>query len=165
MRLTAALPVLALLSACGGGGDAGKAKTDAAAASGEPKRSVSSELPKGVKPSASVMEARKIAGVWRSSPGALSEAPKQLVQLEIAFDNSFTMTLWGKDPKASGEAVFARQSGRIGRTSTGIAGSTSGAKPSGLARLASWSAAFDRDGLLILSPSGGGSVPLRRTGN
>jgi len=165
MRLTAALPALVLLSACGGGGDTGKARTDAPASSRESKRSVSSELPKGVKPSASVMEARKIAGVWRSSPGALAEAPKQMVQLEIAFDNSFTMTLWGKDPKAAGEAVFARQSGKFGRTASGIAGSTSGAKPSGLVRLASWSAAFDKDGLLILSPSGGGSIPLRRTGN
>jgi len=165
MRLTAALTSLVLLAACGGSGDAGKAKTDAARPSEATRRSVSSELPKGVKPSASVMETRKIAGVWRSYPGALSEAPKQLVQLEIAFDNSFTMTLWGKDPEGAGEAVFARQSGKIGRTSSGIAGSTSGAKPSGLVRLASWSAAFDKDGLLVLSPSGGGSIPLRRTGN
>lgn len=164
MRLTVVLPVLVMLSACGGGDDAAKTKP-APSPAGEAGRSVSSELPEGVRPSAAVMETRKIAGVWRSSPGVLAEAPRQLVQLEIAFDNSFTMTLWGKDPKGSGEAVFARQSGKIGRTSSGIAGSTSGAKPSGLARLASWSAAFDRNGLLVLSPSGGGSIPLRRTAN
>ncbi len=157
------LPLVALLSACGGGGEDSVSKNKVAP--DEAKRSVSSELPKGVKPSNEVLETRKIAGVWRSVPGVLADAPKQTVQLEIAFDRTFTMTLWGKDPKANGEAVFARQSGKIGQTKDGIAGSTSGAKPSGLRSLASWSAVLSKEGVMTLSPSGAAPIEMRRVGN
>lgn len=163
MRSIVVLPLIVLLSACGGSAD--RKAGNVAADPDQPKRSVSSELPKGVKPSNEVLEARKIAGVWRSAPGVLETAPKQTVQIEIAFDKTFTMTLWGKDPKGSGQAVFARQSGRLGRTRDGIAGSTSDAKASALRSLASWSASLDKQGVMVLNPSGGRRIELRKTGN
>lgn len=163
MRPTLVLPFLVLLSGCGGDGAGPTGKADRPA--GDPKRSVSSDLPKGVKPSASVLEMRKIAGVWRSAPGAIEGSPKQSLQLEMAFDRSFSMTLWGRDPKGAGEAVFARQAGRFGETGGGIAGSASKAAPSAISFLSSWSLRADRDGAMVLTPPGGRGIVLRRIAN
>jgi hypothetical protein len=128
-------------------------------------RSESSGLPRGVSPSAEVLRMRRIAGVWRSAPGALSQAPGQVVQVETAFDRSFQMTLWGRDPKDGAGAVFARQSGRFGLVGDDVAASASGAVRGVLASLATWRGRLRADGAMTLSPSTGAPLLLRRTAN
>jgi len=134
-------------------------------ATSPPARTVSSELPAGAKASSQVLEMRKIAGVWRSAPGVLSDGPARTIQLEIAFDRSFSMTLWGKDPKGPGQAVFARQAGRIGSVPGGFAGSAAPGPRSPLSVLATWSAKGPEDGRIVLTSPKGDKVLLRRSGN
>ncbi|MFZ3481659.1 hypothetical protein [Sphingomonas sp. 3-13AW] len=161
MRIVALLPLVILVSACGGATEAEK-KTETVSEKGQ---SVTADLPQGVKPSAEVLATRKISGVWRSAPGVLQDAPEQIVQLEIAFDKSFMLTLWGKDPKSSGEAVFARAAGKIGNTKDGIAGSVVDSKPSGLSKISTWSAKLREDGVMLFHPSGGSPLELTRIAN
>ncbi len=162
MRIQYALVVASMLAGCGSG--APDAASPPAGGDATPRRTVSSELPAGARASSDVLEMRRLAGVWRSSPGALPGAAGRTLQLEIAFDRSFDMTLWGKDPKGSGEAVFARQSGRIGNVAGGFAGSASSPARSALSSFSTWSATAPRDGAIVVS-SGGHRVLLRRSGN
>jgi hypothetical protein len=162
MRIITALVLALALAGCGGHGSQEK---QAAPKDADSKRSVTAELPKGVKPASDVLRMRALSGVWKSAPGVLPDAPKETVQLEIAFDRSFTMTLWGKDPKGQGDAVFARQSGKIGIVKDGIAGSATDVRPSALKQFATWTANDAGDGSFTLSAASGLQVALRRVGN
>ena len=166
MHVKALIPLLICLAAGCSGNEADKENIASKVEVPGNGRSVTESLPKGAKPSSEVLELRKISGVWRSAPGVLADAPGQILQMEFAFDKSFSMTLWGKDPKSSGEAVFARKSGKFVMTEGGITGSSSDTKPSVLKAVGSWTAKNIQSGSMTLSgPSGSPVINLLKKSN
>lgn len=133
--------ILALLSGCGS--EAPKAKAPVKVVN-----PVARDLPDGVKPSAEVMKDRTVSGIWRSAKGVLKDQADAIVQIEIADDQSWLMTLRapGKGP------VYASLQGKAGWTGDGLSGSADRPKPSPLLPFSTWSAKPPSKGALIVSP-------------
>ena len=142
MRLIVITTILGFaLSSCGGEAPVAKPKTKAPNA-------VARDLPDGVKPSADVMRDRTVAGTWRSSKGVLKDQPDAIVQIEIADDQSWFMTLRapGKGP------VFASLQGKAGWSGQSLTGSASSPKPSPLLPFSTWSATPPSKGTISVKP-------------
>lgn len=139
--LLSSFGILALLSACGSEAPKPKASTKAV-------NPVARDLPDGVKPSAEVMKDRTVAGIWRSAKGVIKDQSDAIVQIEIADDQSWLMTLRvpGKGP------VYASLQGKAGWTGDGLSGSASRPKPSPLLPFSTWSAKSPSKGTLTIAP-------------
>lgn len=141
VRLSLALLVLPL-TGCNWIGDAQDVKA-------KETRSVSEGLPAGVKPDPLILKTRRVAGVWKSSPGLFADIPESSVEISLANDGGYQLFLKGKNKR--GSVVLARHEGRYGTIKDGFAGSAIDPKSSPLNSLKSWTLSMPKRGQAVLS--------------